>query len=104
MSSENDAGAANGTDNVRQKFFNSIVKGDRCSTFGNEDILHNGDPSHSYTVTIEETTSGGHGGGSHVSQRSVSNAAGGSVNLGCDLLPGFGSPSVRRRVVGEERH
>lgn len=98
MSSDDDNNKA------AQVFFNRITKGGPCGNFGNEDILQNSDSLHSYTVTIEEVSSGSHSGGTNTTQREVRNSAGGKCSLGCDKLAGFGSPSVSRRVVGEERH
>lgn len=98
MNQENDSTT------ITQVFVNKIVKGERCATFGNQDILQNSDTAHSYTVTIEEFSSGSHSGGTNTTQKTVFITAGGKVNLGCDQVPGFGSPSVRRSVVGEERH
>lgn len=103
MSSKNLNEAADEGGDVKQVFVNKIIKEGQCGNFGSIDYLENGDPYNSYTVTVQERSYGGHG-APQTTQKSVPIAAGGKVNLGCDKLAGFGSPSVDRSVVGEQKH
>jgi hypothetical protein len=103
MSSEHLDNAKNEDGNAKPAFKNSIIKEGQCGNFGKIDFLKNSDPFNSYTVTVEEHSYGGHGAPA-TTQRPVQIAAGGKENLGCDKLAGFGSPSVQRTVVGEQKH